>query len=205
MQYYMRTFQLCMTKQSELVVELYGIRVFEILEFQNFARLNYNHDAFGQLLDEVGRYRLPTILSPDISAREILARTSQGHFGTCMFRPCRCTGTWTFCLCERLDTRNFWHHGHRIFWNLNISAHGYFDTLQRNDVCSVKKDTKCCSVLLLVLLILLVSFFMERILWTFQHRNFGTCAIVPKCPFAKMSLCQNFPVSKIPRAKKSPS
>ena len=39
--------------------------------------------------------------------------------------------------------------------------------------------------------------------WTFQHRHFGTCAIVPKCPCAEMSPCRNVPVPKIPCAKKS--
>ena len=70
------------------------------------------------------------------------------------------------------------HFGTRIFWH-----HGHFGTwtFRHMDILAPCKA-----------------------IWKFWHRHFSTCAIVPKCPFAKMSLCQNFPVSKIPRAKKSP-
>ena len=51
-------------------------------------------------------------------------------------------------------------------------------------------------------------------IWTFWHRHFSTCATMPKCPCAEMSLCrnihgakkslcQNVPVPKSPSTKKS--
>ena len=42
-----------------------------------------------------------------------------------------------------------------------------------------------------------------KAIWTFWHRHFGTCATVPKCPCAEMSLCQNVPVPNLPHAEKS--
>ena len=42
-----------------------------------------------------------------------------------------------------------------------------------------------------------------KAIWTFQHRNFGNCATVRKCPCAEMSPCRNVPVPKSPRAEKS--
>ena len=47
--------------------------------------------------------------------------SSPGHFGTCMFRPCGRTGTWTFCLHGHFDTRTF-RHG-------DILAQGIFSTM----------------------------------------------------------------------------
>jgi len=43
-----------------------------------------------------------------------------------------------------------------------------------------------------------------KAIWMFQHSHFGTCATLPKCPGAKMFLCQKFLVLKIPHAEKSP-
>ena len=106
------------------------IRVFEILEFQNFVRLNYNHDASGQLLDKVGRYRLPTILTPDIFARDtdITGTFWHMHVSTLQtYRHMDILSLWmfghkNFLTRGHFGTRNFWHHEHRIFWKVNISA-----------------------------------------------------------------------------------
>ena len=43
-----------------------------------------------------------------------------------------------------------------------------------------------------------------KAIWTFQHRNFGTCATVLICPHAEMFLCQKFLMLGIPCAEKSP-
>ena len=68
--------------------------------------------------------------------------SSPWHFGRSMFRPCGHTGTWTFCLHGRFNSRTFRHRdilalgifgtmdvSAQIFQHLNISAHGYFGTL----------------------------------------------------------------------------
>ena len=72
--------------------------------------------------------------------------------------------------------------GTRNFRHLNISAQGYFGTwtFRHMDILAPCKA-----------------------IWTFRHRHFGTCATVPKCPCAEMSLCQNVPVLKRSRAENS--
>ena len=104
--------------------------------------------------------------------------SSPGHFSTCMFRPCRRTGTWTFHLHGRFDTRTFRHGDilaqgifvtmdrHGIFWHLNILTHGYFGTLKSN---------------------------MDVLEQTFRHL----------CYFAEMSMCRNAPVPKCSCAENS--
>ena len=113
--------------------------------------------AVWQLLDDVvsrelfqiiickGYFRwLGLISAPDISARDILARTfhhwdfsAQGHFGTTTF--------WHGYISA---PRRFWHRdimalGHfgiRIFRHMDVSAHVHFGTLQSNiDICPVPK------------------------------------------------------------------
>ena len=40
-------------------------------------------------------------------------------------------------------------------------------------------------------------------IWTFWHRDFSTCATVPRCPCAEKSLCRNVLGPKITYAKNS--
>ena len=42
-----------------------------------------------------------------------------------------------------------------------------------------------------------------KVIWTFQHRQFGTGATMLKCPCTEMSLCPNVLVPKIPHAENS--
>ena len=61
--------------------------------------------------------------------------SSPGHFCTCMFWPCRLTGTWTFwnkdfSVWGWFGTKNFWHYGcfsmeyfgNWTFWHMDILA-----------------------------------------------------------------------------------
>ena len=45
--------------------------------------------------------------------------------------------------------------------------------------------------------------YFGKAIWTVQHRHFGTCATVPKCPCAEISPCRNVSVPKNPHAEKS--
>ena len=110
--------------------------------------------------------------------------SSPGNFDTCMFRSCRRTGTWTFHLHGRFDTRTFRHGDilaqgifvtmdrHGIFWHLNILTHGYFGTLKSN---------------------------MDVLEQTFRHLCY--CAEMSPCRNvhgAKKSLCWKVPMLKSP-------
>ena len=91
-----------MTKQSELVVELYGIQC--------------THQSFWDFrVSEIwlGRIRIMTLLANYLMSFKSKRRfgmdiSAQGHFSTC-----RRTGTWTFCLHGYFNARTFWH---GTFW-----------------------------------------------------------------------------------------
>ena len=70
--------------------------------------------------------------------------------------------------------RNLWHHGHFGKGYLGTRTFRHMDIL-----------APCEAI------------------WMFWLGHFGTCAIVPKCPCAKMSPCWNVPVPKIPHAENS--
>ena len=115
----------------------------------------------------------PTILAPEILARVISARM----FHHKNIWHCRLSGRWTFQLGNvsiwgLFGTGNFWYYG-------NFGT-GYFGTwtFRHMDILAPCKA-----------------------IWTFLCRHFGTCATVPKCSYAEMSSCRNFPVPKIPCVK----
>ena len=91
----------------------------------------------------------------------------------CMFWSCEQTGTWTFHLHGRFDTRTFQHGGilaQGIFGAMDVSA---------RDILA----SKCFGTL--------IFWHLAKQFGHFLHRHFGTCATVPKCPCAEMSPHQN--------------
>ena len=80
---------------------------------------------------------LPTVSAPWHFGKRHFGTdiSSPRHFGTCTFRPCRCTHIWTFHLHGNFNTRTFWHGDilaqgifiHIVHW-ITSSVHGGFGT-----------------------------------------------------------------------------
>ena len=115
--------------------------------------------------------------------------SSPGHFGTCTFRPCRCSGIWKFCPhgCVQglFGMGTFRHKDFLATWTFrhrDISAHGHFGTVAQVPKCL------CRNVHIAL-----------------QGAKISMCLNVqlPKHPVLKHPWCQNVPMQKSPCVEKS--
>ena len=74
------------------------------------------------VLKEIMKFERSTMPLQHLTFRPEIFR--HRHFDRCMFWPCKCSGTWKFCLRGRFGTRTFRNHG--SFGMGKFSAHGHF-------------------------------------------------------------------------------